>query len=28
DTEILLDQEEPTELVKDLGSGEKGEKEM
>ncbi|GJW47958.1 hypothetical protein Tco_0079604 [Tanacetum coccineum] len=28
DTEILLDQEEPTELVKDLGSGEKGEKEI
>ncbi|GJV57275.1 hypothetical protein Tco_1458280 [Tanacetum coccineum] len=27
DTEILLDQKEPTELVKDLGSGEKGEKE-
>ncbi|GJS42315.1 hypothetical protein Tco_0567358 [Tanacetum coccineum] len=26
DTEILLDQEEPTELVKDFGSGEKGEK--
>nr|GFA00121.1 hypothetical protein [Tanacetum cinerariifolium] len=28
DTEILLDQEEPTELVKDLGSGKKGEKEI
>ncbi|GJR60774.1 hypothetical protein Tco_1502936 [Tanacetum coccineum] len=28
DTEILLDQEEPTELVEDLGSGEKGEKEI
>ncbi|GJY31702.1 hypothetical protein Tco_0415197 [Tanacetum coccineum] len=28
DTEILLDQEEPTELVRDLGSGEKGEKEI
>ncbi|GJS42017.1 hypothetical protein Tco_0567060 [Tanacetum coccineum] len=28
DTEILLDQEEPTELVGDLGSGEKGEKEI
>ncbi|GJZ91887.1 hypothetical protein Tco_0663952 [Tanacetum coccineum] len=27
-TEILLDQEEPTELVEDLGSGEKGEKEI
>ncbi|GJV94308.1 hypothetical protein Tco_1545885 [Tanacetum coccineum] len=27
DTEIVLDQEEPTELVEDLGSGEKGEKE-
>ncbi|GKA89834.1 hypothetical protein Tco_0811646 [Tanacetum coccineum] len=27
DTEILLDQEEPTELARDLGSGEKGEKE-
>ncbi|GKA86147.1 hypothetical protein Tco_0807858 [Tanacetum coccineum] len=28
ETEILLDQEEPTELVGDLGSGEKGEKEI
>nr|GEZ35614.1 putative ribonuclease H-like domain-containing protein [Tanacetum cinerariifolium] len=28
DTEILLDQEEPIELVEDLGSGEKGEKEI
>ncbi|GKD61120.1 hypothetical protein Tco_1298629 [Tanacetum coccineum] len=28
DTEILLYQEEPTELVEDLGSGEKGEKEI
>nr|GEU52778.1 hypothetical protein [Tanacetum cinerariifolium] len=28
DTEILLDQEEPTELAEDLGSGEKGEKEI
>nr|GEV54149.1 hypothetical protein [Tanacetum cinerariifolium] len=28
DTKILLDQEEPTELVKDLGSGEKGEKKL
>ncbi|GJS55472.1 putative ribonuclease H-like domain-containing protein [Tanacetum coccineum] len=28
DTEILLDQEEPTELVEDFGSGEKGEKEI
>ncbi|GKC92211.1 hypothetical protein Tco_1157653, partial [Tanacetum coccineum] len=28
DTEILLEQEEPTELVKDPGSGEKGEKEI
>ncbi|GKB31555.1 hypothetical protein Tco_0870956, partial [Tanacetum coccineum] len=28
DTEILLNQEEPTELVEDLGSGEKGEKEI
>ncbi|GJT71374.1 hypothetical protein Tco_1030660 [Tanacetum coccineum] len=28
DTEILLDQEEPTELVEDLGSGEKGEKDI
>ncbi|GJU40768.1 hypothetical protein Tco_1193725, partial [Tanacetum coccineum] len=28
DTEIILDQEEPTELVGDLGSGEKGEKEI
>ncbi|GJS56534.1 hypothetical protein Tco_0629896 [Tanacetum coccineum] len=28
DTEILLDQEEPTELVGDLGSGEKGEKKI
>ncbi|GJV71883.1 hypothetical protein Tco_1491878 [Tanacetum coccineum] len=28
DTEILLDQEEPTKLVKDLGSGKKGEKEI
>ncbi|GJU36455.1 hypothetical protein Tco_1184809 [Tanacetum coccineum] len=28
DTEILLDQEEPTELVEDLSSGEKGEKEV
>ncbi|GJZ09772.1 hypothetical protein Tco_0544055 [Tanacetum coccineum] len=28
DTKILLDQEEPTELVGDLGSGEKGEKEI
>ncbi|GJY63016.1 uncharacterized mitochondrial protein-like protein, partial [Tanacetum coccineum] len=28
DTEILLDQEEPTELVGDLGSGEKSEKEI
>nr|GEW14022.1 hypothetical protein [Tanacetum cinerariifolium] len=28
DTVILLDQEEPTELVEDLGSGEKGEKEI
>nr|GEU45829.1 hypothetical protein [Tanacetum cinerariifolium] len=28
DTEILLYQEEPTKLVKDLGSGEKGEKEI
>ncbi|GJX95376.1 hypothetical protein Tco_0351174 [Tanacetum coccineum] len=28
DTEIVLDQEEPTELVGDLGSGEKGEKEI
>ncbi|GKA49865.1 hypothetical protein Tco_0742938 [Tanacetum coccineum] len=28
DTEILLDQEEPTELVEDLGSGEKGKKEF
>ncbi|GJV62820.1 hypothetical protein Tco_1473648 [Tanacetum coccineum] len=28
DTEILLDQEEPTKLVEDLGSGDKGEKEI
>nr|GEZ78026.1 hypothetical protein [Tanacetum cinerariifolium] len=28
DTEILLDQEEPAELVEDLSSGEKGEKEI
>ncbi|GJZ45319.1 putative ribonuclease H-like domain-containing protein [Tanacetum coccineum] len=28
DTKILLDQEEPTKLVEDLGSGEKGEKEI
>ncbi|GKB39970.1 hypothetical protein Tco_0884912 [Tanacetum coccineum] len=28
DTEILLDQEEPTKLVEDLGSGEKGKKEV
>ncbi|GJS55523.1 hypothetical protein Tco_0628885 [Tanacetum coccineum] len=28
DTEILLDQKEPTELVEDIGSGEKGEKEI
>ncbi|GKD40968.1 hypothetical protein Tco_1261175, partial [Tanacetum coccineum] len=28
DTEILLDQEKPTELVEDLGSGEKDEKEI
>ncbi|GKC58759.1 hypothetical protein Tco_1086357 [Tanacetum coccineum] len=28
DTEILLEQEEPTELVEDLGSGKKGEKEI
>ncbi|GKA24281.1 hypothetical protein Tco_0710314 [Tanacetum coccineum] len=28
DIEILLDQEEPTKLVKDPGSGEKGEKEI
>nr|GEY89562.1 hypothetical protein [Tanacetum cinerariifolium] len=28
DTEILLDQEEPTELVEDLGSVEKGEKQL
>ncbi|GKG09002.1 hypothetical protein Tco_0334834, partial [Tanacetum coccineum] len=28
DTEILLDQEEPTELVEDFGSGEKGEKDI
>ncbi|GJT05816.1 hypothetical protein Tco_0840278 [Tanacetum coccineum] len=28
DTQILLDQEEPTELVEDPGSGEKGEKEI
>ncbi|GJT22267.1 putative ribonuclease H-like domain-containing protein [Tanacetum coccineum] len=28
DTEILLDQEEPTELVEDPGSGEKGKKEI
>ncbi|GKD56230.1 hypothetical protein Tco_1289617, partial [Tanacetum coccineum] len=28
DTEILLDQEKPTELVEDFGSGEKGEKEI
>nr|GFC24196.1 hypothetical protein [Tanacetum cinerariifolium] len=28
DTEILLDQEEPTELVEDIGSGEKGKKEI
>nr|GEY54709.1 hypothetical protein [Tanacetum cinerariifolium] len=28
DTEILLDQEEPTRLVEDLGSGEKGKKEI
>ncbi|GKB70023.1 hypothetical protein Tco_0931435 [Tanacetum coccineum] len=28
DTEIFLDQEEPTELVEDLSSGEKGEKEV
>ncbi|GJY82329.1 putative ribonuclease H-like domain-containing protein [Tanacetum coccineum] len=28
DTETLLDQEEPTELVEDPGSGEKGEKEI
>ncbi|GKD32262.1 putative ribonuclease H-like domain-containing protein [Tanacetum coccineum] len=28
DTEILLDQEEPTKLVEDPGSGEKGEKEI
>ncbi|GJU22685.1 hypothetical protein Tco_1156027 [Tanacetum coccineum] len=28
DTEILLNQEEPTELVEDLGSGEKGEKDI
>ncbi|GKG40929.1 hypothetical protein Tco_0470141, partial [Tanacetum coccineum] len=26
DTEILLEEEEPTKLVEDLGSGEKGEK--
>ncbi|GKB67779.1 hypothetical protein Tco_0929191 [Tanacetum coccineum] len=28
DTEILLEQEEPTELVEDPGSGKKGEKEI
>ncbi|GJY83816.1 putative ribonuclease H-like domain-containing protein [Tanacetum coccineum] len=28
DTKILLDQEDPTELVEDLGSGEKGKKEI
>ncbi|GKB93386.1 hypothetical protein Tco_0979523, partial [Tanacetum coccineum] len=28
DTKILLDQEEPTELVEDIGSGKKGEKEI
>ncbi|GKD88826.1 hypothetical protein Tco_1364333, partial [Tanacetum coccineum] len=28
DTEILLEQEEPTELVEDPGSGEKGEKKL
>ncbi|GJY59509.1 hypothetical protein Tco_0459401 [Tanacetum coccineum] len=28
DTDILLDQEEPTKLVEDFGSGEKGEKEI
>ncbi|GKF09977.1 hypothetical protein Tco_0044201, partial [Tanacetum coccineum] len=28
DTEVLLEQEEPTELVEDPGSGEKGEKEI
>ncbi|GJU46748.1 ribonuclease H-like domain-containing protein [Tanacetum coccineum] len=28
DTEIFLDQEKPTELTEDLGSGEKGEKEV
>ncbi|GJW78248.1 hypothetical protein Tco_0139930, partial [Tanacetum coccineum] len=28
DTKILLNQEEPTELVGDLGSGEKGKKEI
>ncbi|GJZ08077.1 hypothetical protein Tco_0542360, partial [Tanacetum coccineum] len=28
DTEILLEEEEPTELVEDFGSGEKGEKEI
>ncbi|GJX56161.1 hypothetical protein Tco_0286058 [Tanacetum coccineum] len=28
DTEILLDQEEPNELVEDIGSGKKGEKEI
>ncbi|GJS96260.1 hypothetical protein Tco_0803228 [Tanacetum coccineum] len=28
DTKILLEQEEPTELVEDPGSGEKGEKEI
>ncbi|GKG51342.1 hypothetical protein Tco_0541726, partial [Tanacetum coccineum] len=28
DTEIVIEQDEPTELVEDLGSGEKGEKEV
>ncbi|GKC48132.1 hypothetical protein Tco_1065854 [Tanacetum coccineum] len=28
DTEVLLEEEEPTELVEDLGSGEKGEKDV
>ncbi|GKC03829.1 hypothetical protein Tco_0995439 [Tanacetum coccineum] len=28
DTEVLLEEETPTELIKDLGSGEKGEKEI
>ncbi|GKF67274.1 hypothetical protein Tco_0196953, partial [Tanacetum coccineum] len=28
DTEVLLEEETPTELIEDLGSGEKGEKEI